>query len=127
MTAALFVGFAAICLLLSTIGLYGVVTAHVAERTREVGIRMALGASRSVVRRTVLLEGATMTLIGLIGGAVIAALFSGWLESILYGVGRHDPATIAGVALLVGLVTGVATYIPARRAASVETTVALRE
>ena len=126
-TAALFVGFAAICLLLSTIGLYGVVTTHVAERTREVGIRMALGASRSVVLRTVLLEGATMTLIGLIGGAVIAALFSGWLESILYGVGRHDPATIAGVALLVGLVTGVATYIPARRAASVEPTVALRE
>ena len=126
-TAALFVGFAAICLLLSTIGLFGVVTAHVAERTREVGIRMALGASRSVVLRTVLLEGATMTLIGLIDGAVIAALFSGWLESILYGVGRHDPATIAGVALLVGLVTGVATYIPARRAASVEPTVALRE
>ncbi len=126
-TAALFVGFAAICLLLSTIGLFGVVTAHVAERTREVGIRMALGASRSVVLRTVLLEGATMTLIGLIGGAVIAALFSGWLESILYGVGRHDPATIAGVALLVGFVTGAATYIPARRAASVEPTVALRE
>ena len=126
-TAALFVGFAAICLLLSTICLYGVVTAHVAERTREVGIRMALGASRSVVLRTVLLEGAMMALIGLIGGAVIAALFSGWLESILYGVSRHDPATIAGVALLVGLVTGVATYIPARRAASVEPTVALRE
>ena len=126
-TAALFVGFAAICLLLSMIGLYGVVTAHVAERTREVGIRMALGASRSVVLRTVLLEGAMMALIGLIGGAVIAALFSGWLESILYGVSRHDPATIAGVALLVGLVTAVATYIPARRAASVEPTVALRE
>ena len=126
-TAALFVGFAAICLLLSTIGLYGVVTAHVAERTREVGIRMALGASRSVVLRTVLLEGATMTLIGLIGGAVIAALFGGWLESILYGVSRHDPGAIGGVALLVGLVTAVATYIPARRAASIEPTVALRE
>jgi putative ABC transport system permease protein len=126
-TAALFVGFAAICLLLSTIGLYGVVTAHVLERTREVGIRMALGAPRSVVLRAVLLEGGTMTLIGMIGGAVVAALFSGWLESSLYGVGRHDPATIAGVLLLVCLVTGVATYIPARRAASVEPTAALRE
>ena len=125
-TAALFVGFAAICLLLSTIGLYGVVTAHVAKRTREVGIRMALGAPRRVVLRAVLLEGATMTFIGVVGGAAIAALFSGWLESILYGVSRHDPATIAAVALLVCLVTGVATYIPARRAASVEPTEALR-
>ena len=127
LTAALFVGFAAIGLLLSTIGLYGVVTAHVAERTREVGIQMALGASRSVVLRAVLLEGAMMTLIGMIGGAATAALFSGWLESILYSVSRHDPATIAGVVLLVCLVTAVATYIPARRAASVEPTVALRE
>ena len=126
-TAALFVGFAAICLLLSTIGLYGVVTAHVAERTREVGIRMALGAPRSVVLRAVRLEGATMTLIGMIGGAAIAALFGGWLESMLYGVSRHDPATIASVALLLCLVTAIATYIPARCAASVEPTEALRE
>ena len=81
------------------------VTAHVAKRTREVGIRMALGAPRRVVLRAVLLEGATMTFIGVVGGAAIAALFSGWLESILYGVSRHDPATIAGVALLVCLVT----------------------
>ena len=127
LTAALFVGFAAICLLLSTIGLYGVVTAHVAERTREVGIRMALGARRSVVLRAVLLEGAMMTFIGMVGGGALAALFGGWLESILYGVSRHDPATITGVALLVYLATAVATYIPARRAASVEPTVALRE
>ena len=109
-TAALFVGFAAVCLLLSTIGLYGVVTAHVVERTREVGIRMALGAPRSLVLRSVLIEGAMMAVIGMVGGATIAALFSNWLETILYGVSRHDPATIAGVALLMGLVTGVATY-----------------
>ena len=126
-TAALLAGFAAICLLLSTIGLYGVVTAHVAERTRDVGIRMALGAPKSVVLRAVMVEGAMMTLIGLIGGAAIASLFSGWLESILYGVSPHDPATIAGVALLVCIVTSVAIYIPARRAASVEPTAALRE
>ena len=126
-TAALFVGFAAICLLLSTIGLYGIVTAHVAERTREVGIRMALGAPKSVVLRAVLREGAVMTLIGMIGGATVAALFRDWIASILYGVSRHDPATIAGVALLVCVVSGVATYIPARRAASVAPTVALRE
>jgi putative ABC transport system permease protein len=126
-TAALFVGFAAVCLLLSTIGLYGVVTAHVVERTREVGIRMALGAPRGVVLRAVLREGAMMTLIGIIGGAAVAALFSGWLETILYGVSRHDFATIAGVAVLMHLVTGVATYIPARRAASVEPISALRE
>ena len=126
-TAALLVGFAAICLLLSTIALYGVVTAHVAARTREVGIRMALGAPTGVVLRAVLFEGATITLIGAIGGVAIAALFSGWLESILYGVGSHDPVTIAIVALFVCFVTGVATYVPARRAASVKPTEALRE
>jgi putative ABC transport system permease protein len=126
-TAALFVAFALVCLLLSTIGLYGVVSAHVVERTREVGIRMALGASGSRVLRSVLIEGATMTLIGIAGGAAIAALFGNWLETILYGVSRHDPATIAGVALLMGLVTGVATYLPARRAASVDPATALRE
>ena len=126
-TAALFVAFAAVSLLLSTIGLYGVVTAHVVERTREVGIRIALGAPRSVVLRAVLLEGATMTIIGLLGGTAIAALFSGWLQTILYDVSRHDPATIAGVALLMCLVTGVATYIPARRAAGADPISALRE
>jgi len=126
-TAALFVAFAAICLLLTTIGLYGVVTAQVVERTREIGIRTALGASKGIVLRSVLLEGAVMTLIGMIGGAAIAALFSGWLKTILYGVSRHDSATIAGVAVLMCLVTGVATYIPARRAASIEPTAALRE
>lgn len=126
-TAALFVAFAIVCLLLSTIGLYGVVTAHVVERTREVGIRMALGASRRVVLRGVLLEGVAMTMTGMMGGAAMAALFSGWLESMLYGVSRHDPPTIAAVALLMCLVTGVATYIPARRAARVEPTTALRE
>ena len=126
-TAALVLAFAAICLLLSTIGLYGVVTAHVVQRTCEVGLRMALGASKGVVLRAVLLEGATMTLIGMIGGAAIAALFSDWLDTILYGVSRHDFATIVGVAVLTLLVTGVATYIPARRAASIEPSAALRE
>jgi putative ABC transport system permease protein len=126
-TAALFVAFAAICLLLSTIGLYGVITAHVAERTREVGIRMALGAPRGTVLRAFLLEGAMMTLFGLIGGTVIAAFPSGWLDTILYGVSRHDAPTIAGVALFTCLVAAVATYIPARRAASVDPTTALRE
>ena len=115
------------CLLLSTIGLYGVVTAHVVERIREIGIRMALGASRGAVLRAVLREGAMMTLVGTIGGTAIAALFSGWLETILYGVSRHDPATLAGVALLIGVVTGVATFIPARRAAGTEPTAALRD
>jgi hypothetical protein len=125
-TAALFAAFAAVCLLLSTVGLYGVVTAHVLERTREIGIRMALGASRSGVLRAVLLEGATMTLVGMITGAAIAALFSSWLETILYGVSPHDAGTIAGVASLMCVVTGLATYFPARRAASIEPIVALR-
>ena len=126
-TSALFVAFAGVCLLLSTIGLYGVVTAHVVERTREVGIRMALGASRGAVLRAVLLEGATMTVLGIIVGTAIAAPFSGWIETILYEVSRHDAATIAAVASLVFVVSGTATYIPARRAAGLEPTAALRE
>jgi putative ABC transport system permease protein len=126
-TAALFVGFAAVCLLLSTIGLYGVVTAQVVERTREIGIRMALGAPKGMVLGAVLREGAIVTLIGVIGGAAVAALFSRWLQTILYGVSRHDLATIVGVALLMCVVTGVAAYIPARRAASIEPTAALRQ
>ncbi len=126
-TAALFVAFAAICLLLSTIGLYGVVTAQVTDRTRDIGIRVALGAPRGTVLRAVLLEGAMLTLLGLMGGAAMAALLGGWLETLLYGVSGHDTATIASVAVLMCVVTGVATYIPARRAAGIEPTAALRE
>jgi predicted permease len=126
-TAALFVAFAAICLLLSTIGLYGVITTQVVERTREIGIRMALGARRATVLRAVLLEGAMMTLFGVIGGTAIAALLGGWLDTILYGVALHDAATIAAVAVVISVVTGVATYLPARRAAGIEPTAALRE
>jgi RNA polymerase sigma factor (sigma-70 family) len=100
-TDALFLAFAAICLLLSAIGLYGVVTAHVVEGTRDVGIRMALGAPKGLVLRSVLLDGAWVTLIGLVIGATIAALLSSWLETILYGVSRHDPATFAAVTLLI--------------------------
>ena len=94
---------------------------------REVGIWMALGAPKSVVLRAVMLDGTMMTLVGMIGSAAIAALIGGWLELILYGVSRHDPVTIAGVALVVCFVTRVATHVPARRASSVDPTEALRE
>jgi len=79
------------------------------------------------VLRAVLLEGAMMTLFGLTGGMAIAALLGGWLDTILYGVAVHDAGTIAAVAVLISVVTGVATYLPARRAASIEPTAALRE
>lgn len=81
-------GSTAICEVLSTIGLYGVVTAHVAGRTSEVGIRMVLGASRRVVRSAVLLPGSMMTHIGMLGGAEITGLFSGWHQSIPSSQGR---------------------------------------
>ena len=88
-----------------------------------VDVRCAVRA----VGHSMTLDGTMMTLIGRIGGAALVALFSGWLESILYSVSRQDPAMIAGVLLLVGLATTVATCIPARRAASGEPTLALRE
>ncbi len=88
---------------------------------------MVLGASRGAVLPAVLLEGAMMTLFGVIGGTAIATLLSGWLEATLYGVSRHDAATFTGVASLMCLVTAVATYIPARRGARVEPTTAPRE
>ncbi|HEU4630739.1 MAG TPA: ABC transporter permease [Gemmatimonadaceae bacterium] len=125
-TMRLLLAFAALATLLAGIGLYGVIAYAVARRTREIGVRLAVGASAARVQRHVLLEGARLAGTGLAVGLVAAAAASRALAGLLYGVTPHDPATFAGVALVLGLVALVASWLPARRAARVDPLVALR-
>ena len=113
-------------LLLCAIGIYGVTSYSVAQRTREIGIRVALGADRVDVIRLVLRQGLVLAAAGTAIGVVIAGAGSTFLESLLYGMRGLDPITFAGACLLFAAVTLVASYIPARRATRVDPMVALR-
>jgi len=113
-------------LLLSAIGIYGVTAYAVSRRTREIGIRIALGADRGRVLRLVLRQGFVLAAIGVAIGVGIAAAGSRLLESLLYGIGGLDPITFAGACALFAAVTLAATYIPARRAMRVDPITALR-
>ena len=125
-TMILFSGFAAIALLLASVGIYGVMSYIVGQRTQEIGIRMALGAQRGDVLRTFLREGVRMTLIGIAAGGAAALVLARLMTSILFGVKATDPLTFGGVALLLCAIALLACYIPARRAASVDPMQALR-
>jgi putative ABC transport system permease protein len=125
-TTSLLSGFAALALVLAALGTYGVIAYGVAERTREIGIRMALGARASEVLAMVLREGAA-----LFGTAlVLAALLSWWstraIAGLLYGVGATDAVTLAIAVAVMAVATGIACYVPARRAARVDPTTAIR-
>jgi putative ABC transport system permease protein len=125
-TSALFAVFAALALLLGSVGIYGVVSYSVAQRTREIGIRMALGARRQEVLMLVVGQGVKLALagvaIGIAGGLMLTRLMS----ELLYGVHATDPMTYASVALLLLLVALAACFVPARRAMRVDPMVALR-
>jgi len=121
----LFAAFAAVALAMSCVGIYGVTSYLVSERTREIGVRMALGARRSDVLRLVLHQGARMALLGVIPGAGAALALTQLMTSQLFGISAHDPLTFAGVALLLLAVTVLACYIPARRAMQIDPIVAL--
>jgi ABC-type antimicrobial peptide transport system permease subunit len=118
--------FAAAALGLAVVGIYGVVSYLVGERTNEIGIRVAMGADRSDVLRMVLGEGLKMTLTGVVIGFVAALGLTRLMASLLFGVSRTDPLTFISVALLLALVALAACYLPARRAARVDPMVALR-
>jgi putative ABC transport system permease protein len=122
----LFAIFAAAALALAAIGTYGVIAFAVVQRTREIGIRMALGATRAEVVRLVVGYGGRLAAIGIALGVAAALALSRVLRSLLFGIGATDPATYAGVALLLALVAVLASWLPARRAARIDPTVAMR-
>jgi putative ABC transport system permease protein len=124
--AALLGMFAALGCLLAAVGLYGVIAFMVAERTQEIGVRMALGASRGEILRLFTGKGLRLIALGSVVGVVCALAASRLISSLLYGVTPNDPPTFVVAVLLLAIVTLAATYIPARRATKVDPMVALR-
>ncbi len=118
--------FAVLALVMAAIGIYGVLSFWVNQRTREIGIRLALGADQKNILSVVLRQGIRLTVIGLVIGVPLAMGLTNLLPNVLYGVGRHDPVTFVVIALLLGAVAALACYIPARRAAKVDPMIALR-
>jgi putative ABC transport system permease protein len=125
-TMWLFTAFATLALTLGLVGIYSIVSYSVAQRTREIGIRMAMGADRRDVLKMVLGHGSKLTLAGLITGVAGALLLTRFMTSLLYGTRPGDPATLVAVSVLVGMATVLASYVPARRATAIDPTVALK-
>jgi len=119
-------GFAALSLALAVLGIYGIISYSTAQRTQEIGIRVALGANPGDVTRLVLGGAMTLAAIGVASGALLFLGIGQVLGSVLYGIGPRDPLTIAGCVLLLSFVAFVASYVPARRASRVDTLVAMR-
>jgi putative ABC transport system permease protein len=118
--------FAALALVLSCVGIYGVVSYLAGQRTHEIGIRMALGAQRNDVLRLILGHGAAMSLIGVAVGIAASLALTPLMAKLLFGVSAHDPLTYASVPCLLIAVALAASYIPARRAMRVDPIIALR-
>jgi len=117
---------ASLALLLGAIGLYGVLSYVVAERTREIGVRMALGATASAVRRMVVSQGTRVVVIGVVIGIVVARVSTRFLASLLYGVEPVDKLVFAAMSVMMIAIGVLASYVPARRASSVNPIESLR-
>jgi ABC-type antimicrobial peptide transport system permease subunit len=118
--------FAGVALFLAAIGIYGLMAYSVQQRTQEIGIRMALGASPEHVRKMVVLQGMRLAAIGVVIGVAAALGLTRFMAGLIYGVKTWDPTVFATVAVLLSAVAWFATYIPARRASRVDPMVSLR-
>lgn len=121
----LFEAFALVGLLLAATGIYGILAGSVAERTREIGVRAALGASRGSILALLMRQGMTLTMIGVLLGLAVAAIASRALTALLFGVSYLDPLTYASVSLLLLAVAAIACLVPAHRAATIDPVEAL--
>jgi predicted permease len=126
-SANLVAGFAGGALLLASIGIYGLLAYMVGQRSREIGLRLALGAQRADILRLVLEKGVVLAGLGIVTGVIFSAFTASTMASLLYGVRPHDPAVFLIVPFLLLVVAIAASYIPARRATKVDPIVALRE
>jgi putative ABC transport system permease protein len=126
LTAVLASGFGFLAMLLAAVGLYGVMAYGVAQRTAEIGVRMALGAQRANVLRLVLREGAMLLAIGVAVGLPLALALGRFVTSMLFNLTPSDPVTMSGAAVILAIAGMAAAYVPARRAAAVDPMVALR-
>jgi predicted permease len=124
--AWLVAGFAALALLLGTVGLYGVISYSVGQRMREIGVRMALGAQRWSVYQLILKEACSLAALGVAGGILCSVVVANLLRSLLFGVSPWDMTTLLSVGVVLAASTLAASYIPARRAASIDPAAALR-
>jgi ABC-type antimicrobial peptide transport system permease subunit len=124
--SATFGSFALIALVLAAVGVYGVMSYHVSQRVRAIGVRLALGASPQLVLREVLRHGAALALAGTAAGVVGALGVGRAMAGVLYGVGGADPLVLVGVPLVLGAVALLACYLPARRATRIDPLLALR-
>ena len=126
MAAALFGIFGLLALVLASVGIYGVIAYNVAQRTNEIGIRMAMGARPADVLSLVVGHGMRLAGIGIAAGAVCGIAVTRLLENLLFSVRTYDPVTYASVSVIIAAVAFVAGWLPARRAARIDPVVALR-